>query len=198
MPSVNDAYAHALLFTGHMIDRPGREVPRFPASAEKRSREAIQNAVCAVSWIQPGPTIGLAAVASGGDLLFHEVCIELGIPTRLLLALPADQFEAESVAAAGPDWVRRYHALMSLRGPDNVFVMGDKDGLLEGETDNLWQRANLWMIEQAITLAPERKLIALWDGKTGDGPGGTEHFVQIAPQFGVSVAPVIPMQSLLI
>jgi len=39
-------------------------------------------------------------------------------------------------------------------------------------------------------------LIALWDGKGGDGPGGTEHLVNAAPGYAVRVAPVITMQSL--
>jgi hypothetical protein len=68
---------------------------------------------------------------------------------------------------------------------------------LEGEIDNIWQRANLWMIEEALELAPERSLLALWDGKAGDGPGGTEHLVEVAHKFGVRIAPLIQMQMLL-
>jgi hypothetical protein len=60
----------------------------------------------------------------------------------------------------------------------------------------VWQRANLWMIEKASALAPERALLALWDGKTGDGPGGTEHFLQVAGQFGVRILPIIPMEAI--
>ena len=190
-------FAHALLFTGHMIDRTDRKRPRFPAWAEGRARAAILASVAAIVFARPGLTVGLAAAASGGDLLFHEVCAELGIPTRILLGLPADEFLAASVAPAGPDWVRRFHALLAARGPQNLRIMGTHDGLLEGETDNIWQRANLWMIEEAAALAPERVLLALWDGASGDGPGGTEHFVQIAPEFGVRVAPPIQMQALL-
>ena len=52
--------------------------------------------------------------------------------------------------------------------------MGDGDGLIEGPTENVWQRVNFWMVEEAVALAPERTLIALWDGKGGDGPGGTD------------------------
>ena len=74
--------------------------------------------------------------------------------------------------------------------------MESGDGLLEGATDNVWQRANLWMIEKASSLAPERALLALWDGKTGDGPGGTEHFLQAARQCGVRILPVIPMEAI--
>jgi predicted DNA-binding transcriptional regulator AlpA len=40
----------------------------------------------------------VAGGASGGDILFHEVCGELGVPTRLYLALPPESYVTESVA----------------------------------------------------------------------------------------------------
>jgi hypothetical protein len=190
------AFAHALLFTGHMIDQAGREHARFPASAESRARTAIRDAIMAIAWAQAGTTIAVAGAASGGDLLFQECCEELGIATIVLLALPQDEFEAASVAPAGPGWVKRYHALLERTAADRVHVMESGDGLLEGATDNVWQRANLWMIEKASALAPERALLALWDGKTADGPGGTEHFLQVAGQFGVRILPIIPMEAI--
>ncbi|HEY1896180.1 MAG TPA: hypothetical protein VGG62_07920, partial [Terracidiphilus sp.] len=139
----------------------------------------------------------LAGAASGGDLLFQECCEELGIGAMVLLALPRDEFETASVAPAGPGWVKRYRALLDRTAPDRLHVMEGGDGLLEGATDNVWQRANLWMIEKAWSLAPERALLALWDGKTGDGPGGTEHFLQVARQCGVRILPIVEMQALL-
>jgi hypothetical protein len=187
-------FAHALLFTGHMIDRPERVEPRFPARAEGRARAAIREAIAAIQWSKPGVTIGLAGGASGGDLLFHEVCAELGIGTWVLLARQAAEFIADSVAPAGAEWERRFHALLASRGPENVKFLGPNDGLLEGRSANVWQRANHWILEQALALAPERTLLALWDRKSGDGPGGTEHFVEIATRFGVRVAPVIEMR----
>lgn len=189
-------FAHALLFTGHMIDRPGREQPRFPASAEENARTAIGDAVERIVGAHVGATVGLAGAASGGDILFHEVCAEQGIATRVLLALPMEEFVPASVAPAGGAWVRRVHTLIDRRGPEDVFVRGDNDGLLEGASGNVWQRANLWMIEEALALAPERTLLALWDSKTGDGPGGTEHFVDAAQRFGIRIAPYIEMQRL--
>jgi hypothetical protein len=191
------AFGHALLFTGHMIDQAGRAHARFPASAESGARSAIHNAITAITWAQSGTTIALAGAASGGDLLFQECCEELGIATMVLLALPRDEFEAESVAPAGPGWVKRYHALLDRIAPDRLHVMEGGDGLMEGPSDNVWQRANLWMIEKASALAPERALLALWDGKTGDGPGGTEHFLQVARQCGIRILPIVEMQALL-
>jgi hypothetical protein len=190
-------FAHALLFTGHMIDKPDRTQPRFPAHAEEKARMAIRASVADMPWTRPGATIGMAAAASGGDILFHEVCAELGIATRIMLALPVDEFIATSVAPAGRNWVLRFQALLAAHGPENLCIMGGEDGLSQGETENIWQRANLWMIDDAVAMAPERALLALWDGARGDGPGGTEYFVQTAPRFGIRIAPPIEMQSLL-
>ena len=190
-------YAHALLFTGHMIDRADRDQPRFPASAEESVRKAIREAISAVTWPHPGSTIAMAGGASGGDLLFHECSEELGVPNRILLPLPPSEFEAESVAPAGPSWVKRFHALLERAGPDRVQEMKSRDGLLEGYTTNIWQRANLWMIEEAKSIAAEQALLALWDGEPGDGPGGTEHFLEVARQVGIRILPVIAMRGLL-
>jgi hypothetical protein len=186
----------ALLFTGHMIDRPGRAQPRFPAQAEARARAAIDDAVATICHAQIGSTVGLAGAASGGDLLFHEVCGELGIPTQVLLAKPVAEFVIESVAPAGPAWERRFYALLARLDHKNVKCLGATDGLIQGEKDNLWERSNLWMIQETAALAPERTLLALWDGKASDAPGGTNDFVQLAQRFGIKLAPVIDMQKL--
>ncbi len=190
------SFGLALIFTGHMIDRPGRSEPRFPARAEARARAAIGEAIVSIPSLQPDSTIGLAGGANGGDLLFHEVCAEMSIETQVLLSLPPGEFVAESVAPAGPAWERRFYALLASRGPQNVKILSARDGLIEGETTNIWQRTNLWILEEALALAPARALLALWDGKPGDGPGGTEHFVRVAKRLGVSVAPVIELQKL--
>ena len=87
-----------------------------------------------------------------------------------------DELEYTSVEHAGPGWVKWGHALLE-RNASAVHVMQIDDGRLEGRSDNIWQRANLSMIEESNRLAPERAVLALWDGKLGDGPGGTEHFL---------------------
>ena len=189
-------FAHALLFTGHMIDGADRKLARFPAWAEGRARVAIRAAIAGLEWKQPGETVGLAGGASGGDLLFHECCEELGISTRVLLALPPNEFETISVAPAGPAWVKRFRALLERAGA-GVQVMGEDDPLREDVTGNLWQRANLWMIKEAGRLAAECALLSLWDGKAGDGQGGTEHFLQVARARGIRVLPPIEMRVVL-
>lgn len=190
-------FDRALLFTGHMIDRPDRASPRFPATAESRVRAAIREAVRGFLRAGPGTTIGVAAAASGGDMLFHEICAELGIRSVVMLALPADEFVAASVAPAGPMWVKRFRTLLERAGAEGTRVMADNDGLAEGATNNVWQRANLWMMDAAMALARQQALLALWDGHRGDGPGGTEHFIEVAQKSGIGILPILAMQDLL-
>ena len=45
------------------------------------------------------------------------------------------------------------------------------------------------MLHNALAIGRDKvTLIALWDGKTGDGPGGTEHMVEKARARGAKVA----------
>jgi hypothetical protein len=201
---MSSTFQHAILFTGHMIDAPGRAHPRFPARAEPAARAAIHNALEALLAAHPGPTMGIAGAASGGDILFHEACFKLAIPTHLYLALPIDRYLEASVVPAGPSvtgnsWIERFHAITARLGSavhvldDSVILPGT---LTRGKPLNIWARTNLWMVSEAISLAPHRSLLALWDGRSGDGPGGTEHLVSVAPTLGIDVAPIIPTQSL--
>ena len=50
---------------------------------------------------------------------------------------------------------------------------------------DIWQRNNLWLLSEALCLAPKNlTVIGLWDGEAGDGPGGTEHMVTLAKDRG--------------
>lgn len=58
---------------------------------------------------------GMAGGACGGDVIFHELCREAGIETRLYLALPKDQYIGEYVAPAGAAWVERFNKIYRSR-----------------------------------------------------------------------------------
>ncbi len=181
---------HALLFTGHMIDQPDRSEPRFPARMEGIARSAIFQLVESLQKTAQGSLLGLAGGACGGDILFHEVCQALGIPSELYLALPRESYLVESVESAGPDWVRRFdHLYQQL--PTHVLDPATPlpDWLPEKGDYSIWERTNLWMLDQA--LAPggtHLSLIALWDGQGGDAPGGTAHLVRVAREKGAELA----------
>ena len=197
------ARPRVLLFTGHMIDAPGRESPRFPADGEQAAREKLREVVVKEMQSGAGVAAGYAGGASGGDLLFHEVCAELGIPTRLYLAFPPQPYVRSSVQKAGPQWVERFWKLYNARAAEkNVRVLseavevGDASERLPAWLRakpgyGIWERTNLWLLFNALDEGcdprgddPNLTLIALWDGSPGDGPGGTEDLVERVENLG--------------
>jgi hypothetical protein len=180
-----------LLFTGHMIDSTDRKEPRFPPEKEGVAREAIRKAVQAERARPEGVAYGIAGGASGGDILFHEVCAELGIPTRLYLALPKGQYIAESVQTAGQAWVERFNQLYQRHREVRVLSLSTTvPRWLSERSDqySIWQRNNLWMLYNALSdEGSDLTLIALWNGQQGDGPGGTGDLVAKARECGAKV-----------
>lgn len=191
MPAPQERLARVVLFTGHMVDAPDRppEKTRFPrtAKAEATARALIEAALRDEMSAPDGVSLGIAGGACGADILFHEVCAALGIPTRLYLALPPDRFQVESVQHAGPEWVERYRALCE-QLPSRV-LQDDKAlprWLADKPDYDIWRRNNLWMMFNALAIYPRHlTLIALYNReRESDGPGGTAHLVQTAQRWG--------------
>jgi hypothetical protein len=176
-----------LLFTGHMIDAPGREQPRFPADMADVAKQKIAEAVAAEREVAGGVAYGVAGCASGGDILFLKVCEEAGIPVRIFLALPREQYVKASVAHAGPQWVEEFHRLLRSHPSRVLGESKELPGWLQGKPEyNVWQRNNLWTLHNALAAAGGENvtLIALWNGAAGDGAGGTADMVAKARERG--------------
>ncbi len=184
-------FAQSVLFTGHMIDAADREEARFPPQAEGAARIAIRASVLQLRDWGGTPMVGIAGGASGGDLLFHEVCAELGVATRLRLALPVEAFIATSVAPAGEGWVRRFFTLVKQLGPKNVRVMGENDGR-KYESHRGYLVASESLDDRGCGCACAAANPAGAVGRQGwRRPGKTQHLVSVAPNYGIRVAPLI-------
>jgi hypothetical protein len=190
-PEVPDTpRATVLVFSGHRIDALDRPERRFPAASVPEAARMIAEAVAAEQRRAGGaPVEGMAGGASGGDILFHEACADTGIPSTLLLALPEDDFAEASVADAGPEWMDRYRRLCRRLDPKVLSQTGKLPGWLAGRDGyTIWERNNRWMLHTALSRADtDVTLIVLWDGKGGDGPGGTQDMVKLARSRGVKV-----------
>lgn len=176
-----------LLFTGHMIDAPGRAEPRFPPDKVEIAKQKITDAVAAEQQVAGGIAYGIAGCASGGDILFHQVCEAMKIPTRIFLAVPRELYIRESVAQAGPQWIEEFNRLVRSRPVRVLCESKDLPRWLQDKPDyNIWQRNNLWNLHNALAAAGGENvtLIALWNGATGDGAGGTADMVQKAQERG--------------
>jgi hypothetical protein len=193
--SVNAQVPHYLLFTGHMIDKPGRAESRFPAQKEAAVKRKIKEIIEEEKSKADGNYRGISGGACGGDILFHEACAELGIQTELYLAVPREQFIVESVQFAGQKWVERLNHLYSILPHQILSQKQELPQWLQGKKDySIWERNNLWMLNGALSNGGlHMTLIALWDGKGGDSAGGTEHMVKEAMTKG-AVVRVIDMK----
>ena len=189
-----------LISTGHMIDTADRPKPRFPAEKEEIARQRIKEAVEKEMNLGEGVAFAISGGACGNDILFHEVCAELGVPTFLYLAMPTGLFVNASVRRAGPNWVQRFRNLYTRQSnAGRVRFLSQiedepKDSkeylpawLRSKASYNIWQRNNLWMLHNALAAGGDDcvTLISLWDGEpTGDGAGGTSDLVQKVERRG--------------
>jgi len=164
-----------------MIDREDRENPRFPAFKEKEVTESMRIQLKEIIGSHPSSCTGIAGGAAGGDIIFHEILIEFGVSSQLYLACPKEAYKEKSVSYAGDNWIKRFDNLTQVLP---VHILDRVDN----EFDNIWEQTNLWMFEEAIKSGKSNfTLLALWDGKTGDGKGGTSHMISIAKEIGAKV-----------
>lgn len=175
------------LFSGHMVDAPGRKKPRFPVALEGAVRGAIAGELDRQGASRGDFAVGSAAC--GSDLLFAEGLLQRGAALRLCLPLPEPEFLRKSVAFAGDDWVQRFHAITA-RAQVDVFP---EDSPIAREASDPYERTNLWMVEEARRLGGQDIVfLCVWDGEGGDGPGGTAHMVQAVEAAGGSVVRIDP------
>lgn len=159
-----------VLVTGHMVDLPDRVAPRFPADQVPRVTAEVRDALA--SW-QVGPDSAVVCGgARGADLIVAEEAHARDARIVLCLALPPDEFTRRSVDIPGTDWAARFERIVELA---EVRVLGNVDG---HGSDDVFARANDWMVEVARSIDPRPHVIAVWDGRCGDGPGGTADMVR--------------------
>jgi hypothetical protein len=174
---------HVIVFTGHMIDNPARRGPgrALPERLPPRKIDAAARAIrAALDAIGAGPgDLGVCGAACGGDLLFAVACLDRGMRLELRLAREPRRFLAESVTFADPDhrWARDF-ARVSAHESVELLVLPQAPGEDVGESAH--SRCNRWMLQSALSRGPDLvSFVALWDGQPGDGPGGTQHMVEL-------------------
>lgn len=194
---------HLVVFTGHGIDVLGAP-PRFPASAEAERKaraliaerlKTLQSGADAVESL----TV-LASAAPGADILVHELCDELQLPSRLCLPLPAEAV-AQRVFSQADRWRTRFLAIVQARqtGLLQLSVEEDLPRWLQGRAGiDPWERGNRWVMQLAQAWGAQRvTLLALWDGQDDGRNGGTAQMVRMAKALGLFELEVIDSRQLL-
>ncbi len=162
-----------VVFAGHMIDLEHREAPRFPAALEDAVRDEMYE------QLEPlGRVIGYSSGACGSDIIFLETVLELGGAIYVVLPYEKDEFCKDSVTIINDAyWKERYERVLK-RATQVVTVAPEKisQGGLSYDYANqvLLGLSSVHADRLGTTLTP----LAVWDGKKGDGPGGTASIVR--------------------
>lgn len=174
--------ARALLYSGHMVDAPGRPVPRFPPALESRVAAAIAHELDALA---PTPAdLAIGSGACGADLLFAEALLARSVPLQLMLPQAPSRFIESSVAFAGEGWIERFEAVARRA---RLRIADDELGPLREGTD-AYERTNTWMLDEALRAGrASTVLLCVWNGEGGDGPGGTRHMIDVVRAAGGEV-----------
>jgi hypothetical protein len=169
----------AVLFSGHMIDAPGREKPRFPPDKEPIAARAIASALADLD-VGPGD-LSICGGACGGDLLFAEAALARGARLELYIPFEEPTFLEKSVDFAGGDWRARFFAAKA-RG---VLHVAPRELGPPQEGEDPYERNNRWMMDAALRFGADKvDFVCLWNGEGGDGPGGTKHMMEEVRQRG--------------
>lgn len=169
-----------------MIDKPERKLPRFPPECESSIAAAID---AALTELGAGPAdLGITQGACGGDLLFAEAMLKRGASLELHLPLPEESFVVKSVdfrkasSAVADRWRERFYTVRQHRSVRATVMHAESES---GESDGVFERCNLWMLEHALSFGADKvRFICVWNGDGGDGPGGTDHMRKAVQKSG--------------
>lgn len=167
-----------IVFSGHLIDEPGRAPARFPNDATliERARHAIAAALDALG--ARAGTLALTQGACGGDLLFSAACLERGIELRWLQPFEEADFIERSVARGGADWRQRYASQRARLALPPRALPGVLGAALQDAPHTPYWRCNHWLIDTARSYgAGKLHFICLWDGASADSDGGTAQMI---------------------
>ncbi len=171
-----------VVFTGHMVDRAERQMPRFPSRLEEAVKEAIRQRL---NELDAG--FGYASAACGSDILFHEVILEMKGEAHVVLPYEIELFMKESVdIISGADWAERFKRVIAQAVEvQEASIQTRKGGSISYEFANLMLHglASVRADQLETKLVP----LAVWDGKSGDGPGGTAATVERWRKLDLSV-----------
>ena len=168
---------HVVLFSGHMIDAPGRKEPRFPPDKAAGVADAISALLDSADVAASPNDLAICGAACGGDLLFAEACLARGTALEMYIGFDEKAFLADSVDFANANWRHRYFAA---KRQGTLHIAPDELGPLPSGADP-YERNNLWMLRRATRFGAAKMIfICLWNGEGGDGPGGTRHLMEEA------------------
>ncbi|HSH93466.1 MAG TPA: TRAFs-binding domain-containing protein, partial [Roseimicrobium sp.] len=161
------------VFSGHMFDQPARKVPRFPYTLEEEVRRAVRERLESKK-VQ----VGYSSLACGGDLIFTEELLARGGEVNVVLPFHKDDFKRVSVDVfPGKDWVERFDRVLA--NAATVTVLNERGDANDGAAYEYCNHAIIGLaLLKSRFLGMDVFPMVVWDGKIGDGRGGTQTFVE--------------------
>lgn len=161
-----------LVFTGNMIDRTDRLLPRFPPAIEVAVWEELRARINAMK-----PVAAYGSAACGTDILCLELVREAGGETHIVLPFPPEEFRKVSVDFAGADWGGRFDR--ALAAADSVTITSEHRASQSSAT---WEYANLVLTGmgglRAQSLGTALKGLVVWDPSAPGAAGGSASLLQ--------------------
>jgi class 3 adenylate cyclase len=162
-----------VVFAGHMIDRPDRATARFPSELEPAVAKGIR---AKIDMLKPG--FGFASAACGSDILFLEAMLDAGAEISVVLPYEQEQFIRDSVDfIPNSSWRVRFDRV--LERATRVITASPQKLEVGGVAYEFCNQLLLGLATiRAAQLDTTMILLAVWDGTSGDGPGGTATVVE--------------------
>ncbi len=164
---------NVIVFAGHMIDRPDRPSRRFPAELEAAVGKEIRNKI---ERLKPG--FGLASAACGSDILFLEAMLDRGVEVTVALPYETGQFIHDSVDfVPNSNWRARFERVLERAA--RVIMVSTQKLEIGGVSYEFCNQMLLGLAAiRARQLDTALVPLAVWDGKSGDGPGGAASVIK--------------------
>jgi class 3 adenylate cyclase len=171
-----------VVVSGHMLDRLNRKQPRFPYWLEEAVRSEVR-----VRLAKMEAQVGFGSLACGADMVFAESLLERGGEINVVFPFRQDDFKQSSVdIIPGRDYSERFDKI--LKNAATVTTLNELGTANDGAA---YEYCNLALIGLALLkgqfLGIDVMPLAVWDGKIGDGRGGTQSFVDFWEEKGTKV-----------
>ena len=185
----NKPSGRVFLFSGYMVDYDVKEHKTFPADKEKEIRAEIRQQLKELN--ANSNDLGyIAGLSAGSELLFAEICAEMGIYVRVYLPLPESAYIREFVSLGGDKWVDRFYQIRDHPLVDEHY-QSERVGPPKPD-DDPYERNNRWALYSSWVRGVDKvRLIALWNGRGGRMKDRdarlVQHMVALAHENGIAV-----------
>lgn len=179
-----------ILFSGHIIDAPGRKDKRFPPENEEYVRQQIR------FWLdRVNGKIGFSSAACGSDIIFLEEMLERNGEINIVLPFDRESFLHTSVDVV-PDgnWTKRFDKVFSKATEVKILSQYNENTL---DDDLLFTNLYLYGTTQvrAERAGTDLKTLLVWDRNKAQSIAGTAALADLIKSKGGNFDVIEPQKT---